>query len=179
MHGIIHLELHNFVKSRFGEEALRTLLDRVGQADDVITPLQSYSDQAIADIVVEASKMTGKPVPALLEAFGEYLVPAYISLYGSLLKPEWRTLDVIERTEETIHRVVRRRQPGAAPPRLRATRVGPKMVMLSYDSPRKLCAVARGIARGLAARFGDNLTMTDIAFMHRGDAACLISFEVD
>jgi hypothetical protein len=179
MHGIIHLELHNFVKSRFGDEALRELLERAGQDADVITPLRTYSDQAIVDLLVEGSRMTGKSIPALLEAFGEYLVPAYLSLYGSLLKPEWKTLDVIERTEETIHRVVRRRQPGAAPPRLRATRVGPKMVMLAYDSPRKLCQVARGIARGLASRFGETLTMNDIECMHRGDPACLISFEVE
>ena len=68
------------------------------------------------------------------------------------------TLDVIEHTEQTIHRVVRRRQPGALPPRLRTVRVGPKMVILTYDSPRRLCAVARGIARGVAARFAEALT---------------------
>jgi hypothetical protein len=130
-------------------------------------------------MVRAASELTGKPATLLLEAFGEFLVPTYVSLYGNLLKQHWRTLDVIEHTEETIHRVVRRRQPGAAPPRLRTVRVGPKLVLLTYDSPRKLCPVARGIARGLAARFGETLRTNDIECMHRGDPACIISFEVE
>ena len=74
---------------------------------------------------------------------------------------------------------MRRRQPGAVPPRLRTVRVGPKLVLLTYDSPRKLCAVARGIARGVAARFGEVLRTTDIECMHRGAPACIISFEIE
>jgi len=178
MHGIIHLELHNFVKSQYGEDALRQVLARAEQSSTVITPLQSYPDADLVAMVVAASELTGRPATKLLEAFGEFLVPTYVGLYGALLKPTWRTLDVIERTEETIHRVVRRRQPGALPPRLRTVRVGPKMAILTYDSPRRLCAVARGIARGLASRFGEQLTITDIECMHRGDPACIISFEV-
>jgi hypothetical protein len=178
MHGIIHLELHNFVKSQYGEEALKKLIERAQPSTQVLTPLQSYPDSDIVAMVVAAAEMTGKSATTLLEAFGEFLVPTYVSLYGSLLKPTWRTLDVIEHTEQTIHRVVRRRQPGALPPRLRTVRVGPKMVILTYDSPRRLCAVARGIARGVAARFAEVLTINDIECMHRGDPACIISFEV-
>ena len=124
MHGIIHLELHNFVKSQYGEEALRQLIERARPSTQVLTPLQSYPDSDIVAMVRAAEEMTGKSATALLEAFGEFLVPSYVSLYGSLLKPTWRTLDVIEHTEQTIHRVVRRRQPGALPPRLRTVRVG-------------------------------------------------------
>jgi hypothetical protein len=178
MHGIIHLELQNFVRSQYGEDALRALLARARPSAELVTPLESYPDADIVAMVGAASELSGKPVETLLEAFGQFLVPSYISLYGNLLKPTWRTLDVIEHTEETIHRVVRRRQPGAAPPRLRTVRVGPKLVLLTYDSPRKLCAVARGIARGLALRFGETLHTKDIECMHRGAPACIISFEV-
>jgi hypothetical protein len=165
------------VKSQYGEEALSTLLRRVRASSELITPLKSYPDQDIVDLVAAAAELTGKSATALLEEFGEFLVPTYMSLYAALLKPSWRTLDVIEHTEETIHRVVRLRQPGALPPRLRTVRVGPNLVILTYDSPRRLCAVARGIARGLAARFGERLRMTDIECMHRGAQACIISFE--
>ena len=48
MHGIIHLELNNFVKSQYGEEALKTLLGRVRQNPDLITPLRSYPDRECA-----------------------------------------------------------------------------------------------------------------------------------
>jgi len=179
MHGVIHLELHKFVKSQHGEGALKRLLERLGQDNEVMTPLRSYPDPDLFALVAGAAELTGKPIQTLLEAFGEFLVPSYITLYGGLLKANWRTLDVIEHTEETIHRVVRRRQPGALPPRLRTVRVGPKMVILTYDSPRKLCAIARGIARGLAARFEETLIIQDVECMHRGDPACVLCFEVE
>jgi hypothetical protein len=128
--------------------------------------------------VKAANELTGVPIPDLLEAFGEALVPTYLTLYAALLKPEWRTLDVIEHTEETIHRVVRMRQPGAEPPRLHSQRTRPDEVVLRYDSPRRLCAVARGIGRGLAAHYGERLAISETTCMLKADPLCTISFRV-
>jgi hypothetical protein len=126
--------------------------------------------------VAEAEVMSGIPAATLLEGFGEFLVPTYLSLYGALLKPQWRTLEVLENTEETVHRVVRLRNPGAEPPRLRVRRIAVDQVELTYDSPRRLCAVARGIARGVAKKFSEGLQITDRRCMLRGDSACVILF---
>ena len=177
MHGIIHLELQKFVIARHGEQAWHELLVRAGLVDEIVTPLKVYPDEHIVRLVKGACEMTGVPAASLLEAFGEALVPTYLTLYGTLLKPEWRTLDVIEHTEETIHRVVRLRQPGAHPPRLRAQRIRRDEVILTYDSPRKLCAVARGIARGLASHFSERISIDESSCMHRGDASCVIKFQ--
>lgn len=176
MHGIIHLELRNFVVQQHGEAAWRTLTDQAGLSDEIYTPLRSYPDEQIMALVGAAVKLTGADVTALLEGFGEFLAPRYIALYGKLLKPEWRTLDVLENAENTIHRVVRLREEGALPPRLQAQRTSPTSISMTYDSPRKLCAVARGIARGIAARFGEPLSITDERCMLRGDRACLMIF---
>lgn len=176
MHGIIHLELQKFVVSAYGTEAWQALLSQAGLTNEIFTPLNVYPDEQIFALVGAAERMTGIAAVNLLEAFGEYLVPRYIALYGKLLKPEWRTLDVIDSTEQTIHRVVRMRQPGAEPPRLRTERTSPNEVVLTYDSTRKLCAVARGIARGLAKQFQETLTIDEERCMHRGDPACVIRF---
>lgn len=176
MHGIIHLELQNFVIKGYGAEAWQALLSQAGLANEIFTPLNAYPDEQILALVGAAERMTGVAAVNLLEAFGEFLVPRYIALYGKLLKPEWRTLDVIDSTEQTIHRVVRLRQPGAEPPRLRTQRTSPTEVILTYDSTRKLCAVARGIARGLARQFKEALTIDDERCMQRGDPACVIRF---
>jgi hypothetical protein len=176
MHGIIHLELQNFVVGNYGAEAWRTLLERAGLTNQIFTPLNTYPDEQIVGLVQAAEALTGLSAIVLLEAFGEFLVPRYLALYGKLLKPEWRTLDVIEHTEQTIHRVVRLREPGALPPRLRTERTSPNEVVLTYDSARKLCPVARGIARGLAKQFKETLTIEDVRCMHRGDATCILRF---
>src|SRR5262245_43860864 len=120
MHGLIHLELQRFVEERFGARAWTTLTQRANLASEIYTPLRSYPDEQMLALVGEAVTMTGKSATELLEAFGEFLVPTYLSLYGNLLKSDWKTLDVLEHTEGTIHRVVRLRHEGAAPPRLKA-----------------------------------------------------------
>jgi len=175
MHGIIHLELETFVVRGFGRGAWEKLLQTTGLADRVYTPAKAYPDDDIVRIVGAAVEMTGKSATELLEAFGEFLVPTYLSVYGALLEPHWRTLDVIEHTEETIHRVVRMRQPGAAPPRLRVERPSADRVVITYDSPRRLCAVARGISRGIAAQFGETVVISESECMHRADARCVIT----
>jgi len=176
MHGIIHLELQNFVVQQHGEAAWRALTDAAGLSNEIYTPLRSYPDEQLIALVGAAVQLTGADTTALLEAFGEFLAPRYLALYGKLLKPEWRTLDVLEHAENTIHRVVRMREAGALPPRLQAQRVSPTAVRINYDSPRKLCAVARGIARGIGAHFKEKLSISDEQCMHRGDRACVMLF---
>jgi len=178
VHGLIHLELQKFVTANFGAPAWEALLAKAGLGAEVYTPLASYPDEQIGALVREAVTMTGMPAESLLEGFGEALVPAYLTLYGSLVAPEWRTLDVLEHTEETIHRVVRKRHPGAEPPRLRTERISAREVVMTYDSPRRLCAVARGIARGVAKHFQEPLEIVDRECMHRGAPACLIVFKI-
>ncbi len=178
MHGIMYLELQKFVSERYGEPAWRTLTQKAALDAEIFTPLRAYPDDFMFRLVRAAEELTQAPAQDILEAFGEFLVPAYVSLYGNLLKPEWRTLDVIEHTEETIHRVVRLRQAGAKPPRLRAERAAPDEVVLFYDSERRLCAAARGIARGLAQHFRESLGIEERQCMHRGDKSCVISFKL-
>lgn len=178
MHGMIHTALQKYVETSFGVEAWKTLLARTGLEDAIYTPLGTYPDAQLAALVVEAEKLSGTPAQTLLEGFGEFLVPSYLSLYGSLLKADWRTLEVLENTEETVHRVVRLRNPGAEPPRLHVRRTAADEVELTYDSKRRLCAVARGIARGVAKKFEQSLEVRDRACMLRGDPACVITFRV-
>lgn len=176
MHGLIHLELKRFVEERFGAKAWGELTHRAGLASEIYTPLRSYPDEQMLALVGEAVTMTGFSASSLLEEFGEALVPTYLSIYGNLVKPEWRTLEVIEHTEETIHRVVRMRHPGAEPPRLHAQRTKPNEVVLTYDSPRRLCAVARGIVKGVAKQFEEVVTIDETKCMHHGDPACIMTF---
>ena len=51
--------------------------------------------------------MTGQPTLALLEDFGQFIVPSLLRMYGHLLKAGWKSIDVIEHTEGTVHTVVR------------------------------------------------------------------------
>lgn len=175
MHGIIHAELQRFVQQNYGHEAWHAMLKRAGLEAEVYTPLQAYPDSHIVALVQAAVAMTNVEASKILEAFGEFLVPTYLGVYGSLVKREWRTLDLLEHTEETIHTVVRSRQKGALPPKLKVRRTSNREVLITYNSERRLCAVARGIVRGIADHFQEQVRVTDIRCMHSGDPVCVIS----
>jgi hypothetical protein len=174
MHGMIFGRLKEFVDSQLGADAWPALLAAAGIGDKIYLASSAYPDAEIVALVQAASAKTSLPPEALLEAFGEYLVPAYLGMYGHLVKPEWRALDLIEHTEETIHKVVRVRNPGARPPVLHCTRVSPDEILLEYASERRLCAVARGIMKGVAAHYKEELAIHETACMLKGAPKCVI-----
>jgi len=51
-----------------------------------------------------------------LEDFGAFLAPELMVRYAALIKPEWRTLDLVSRAEQTIHRAVRLKNSEALAP---------------------------------------------------------------
>jgi hypothetical protein len=142
MNSLIVGELKTFLRSRLGA--------------DVWGP-----DDDFTKIVAAAARRTGLTPNGLLESFGQFLAPRLLAMYPSLVKPEWGALEVIEHTEYTIHTVVRAQHPGATPPYLRVHRTSPSEVIIFYDSPRRLCFVAKGIINGLAQHFGQTLQIAE------------------
>jgi len=76
--------------------------------------------------------------------------------------------------ETTIHTAVRMRNPGAAPPQLKITRLSPKHVQIVYGSKRKMCALGKGMLTALGGRYHQPLTVTETSCMMRGAAECRI-----
>lgn len=178
MHGLIFAELQKYVDTNLGGDTWNKLLEESGIGFKMYTPLQEYPDQEAVALVTTASEMTGKTTSDILEDFGKFIVPDLMNMYRSLIKPEWKTLDLIEHTEETIHRVVRIKNPGARPPRLKCSRPSSDEVVITYDSPRKMCAVARGIASGVAEHYNEQVRITESACMLEGSPSCKISVKL-
>lgn len=174
MHGTIFVELKKYVDTRLGDEAWRSLLQEAGLRDRQYEALGQYADEEAVKLVSTASRITGQEASAILEDFGEFIAPDLLEMYWALVSPEWKTLDVIEHTESAIHEVVRLKNPGAEPPRLHVERRGPDELVISYDSARRLCKVAEGIAKGLARHFREAIALEQTTCMLRGDRSCTI-----
>ncbi len=177
MHGVVFTELQKFVVSQHGHDGWNALLDKASLGRKIYLPAGEYPDLEIASLVSTASGMTGSSQPEILEAFGEFIVPSLLRMYGHLLKPEWRSLDVIEHTEGTVHAVVRVSDASAKPPKLQARREGPDTVVLVYTSPRKMCALAIGIGRGVAKCFKETLSIRQTQCMLKGAQFCEIIYK--
>ena len=175
MHGIIHAELKGFVTSVMGIDGWRQVALTAGVSEIEYVSRQSYPDADVPAIVSAASALSGEPVPTLLRAFGVYLAPTLVSVYRPYVKSQWRTLDLLEHTETTMHKAVRLRDPGAAPPLLSVQRVSADEVLIDYRSARRLCQVAEGIASGVAGHYGEQVEVSQSECMLRGDARCAIT----
>lgn len=177
MHGLIFTELQKYVNHKFDYSTWKVLLEKSSLKGKLYLPTQVYPDSEVLAIVAAASEATKIPQADILEDFGKFIVPDLLKIFSTSVKPEWRTLDMLENIEGTIHRAVRQREPGATPPQLVCTRVAPGKVEIIYRSARKLCPLAMGLIKGVAEHYQEKITITEPTCMLRGDDACRILVE--
>ena len=173
MHSIVFEELKGFVEKTLGDGSWNSLLDKAGMSGASFDKIGAYPDEDLLKLVQTGSELSGLPVPDLVEAFGAAIAPDLLSLVDALLKPEWKTLEVIENTEMALHAVIRLDKPGATPPKLRVERQGEELTMY-YSSERKLCWLAKGIAKGMAQAFDEKIEIKEPQCMHDGADSCIL-----
>jgi hypothetical protein len=119
MHGVVFVELQKFVVTQHGHQGWKAVAEKSRLVHKVYPAVAQYPDSEIVSLVAAESAITGQEPFQIMEAFGEFIVPALLKMYGHLLKPDWKCLDVIEHTEGTMHMVIRASDKGALPPKLR------------------------------------------------------------
>ena len=175
MHGLIFSELRKYVEDRAGAGTWPRVCVEAGVERAPHRGTETYPNAELVALAEAASRITGTTVSVLLEDFGAYLVPGLFETYLPAPPPEWGALDLLEHAERHCHRAVRQRDAIANPPRLRIQRASATEVQITYASPRRLCHIARGVARGVLVRYGESGSVSETVCMHRGDAVCVIS----
>jgi Haem-NO-binding len=176
MHGTIFSELKNYAEAKHGRGTWDVLLRKANLENRVYLATREYPDSEIISLVMAACAMAGLSVSAVLGDFGQFIVPSLLRMYGHLLKPEWGAIDVIDNTEETVHAVVRVKNPEAKPPKLKTQRLSLNEVLLIYTSSRQMCGLAIGIGVGLGKQFGETVVAHQTMCMHKGATRCEILF---
>jgi hypothetical protein len=107
-------------------------------------------ERANGDKLLRSARLAGKvylPVQEYPDA--EIVAPVAAAASMTYLLPDWKTIDIIDKTEGTVHTVERVKNPGTKLPELPTIRHGPDEVVLIYTSPRKMCALAIGLRQRL------------------------------
>ncbi len=172
MHGLIFFYLHKFAE-RFpvgSRSGTGSSVSSIGGQRHL--PSGVYPDADAVAMLGDLAAAAGRPLPNLVTEFGEFLAPHLAKVAGAFIEPDWKTLDLIEHTEAIIHRMVRSTNPGAAPPVLEVFRSAPDEIQVVYSSRRRLCSLATGIIRGLAAHFHEQVAIEEPSCMLRGDPFC-------
>lgn len=172
MNGIIFIEITKFAQSRIGEQSWREVVRLAGIPWRVYYRVADYPDAEAAALLSALAAALKEPLGTVLENLGEFITPDLLRMARYWIRPEWKTLDLIANTEATIHETLRAEGSRTDPPRLRCERTGADEVLVTYDSPRKLCQLARGIIKGMAKHYKEQVSILEPSCMLKGDAQC-------
>jgi hypothetical protein len=161
MHGTIFSLLKRYVQTQYDHSTWLKLVELAGLDSGDFSHRDVYPDAHLYALVGQAAEMTGIPAGELHEKFGEYLVPDLMYMYQKYVNPDWRTLEMLENTEQTMHFQVRREHPENAPPVLQVKRLNESELLIDYVSQRRMSGLAVGIVRGLAVYY-DEAELIDV-----------------
>jgi predicted hydrocarbon binding protein len=178
MHGLIFVELKKYVEARYNQETWEQLLEKAGLKHQMYRASSVYPDGDALNLVALACQMAGLSATVVLEDFGQFMVPDLIEQYKFLVKPNWGLLEFLENTEETIHKIMRF-HPGVTPPRLAVHRTADDKAVISYGSARRLCPMLKGMVKGAAEYYKEEVTVLETSCMLRGDPECTFTVQVD
>ena len=171
MKGIVFNLLEEVVVRHQGEDSWDSLLERTG-LDGVYTALGSYPDEFIFRLVAAASELLDMPPFEVLRWFGREAMPSLAIRYPAYFDTHDSTRSFILSVNQIIHPEVRMIYPGADVPTFGFRDEPDGALMMTYRSPRRLCALAHGFIEGAAVHFGESLGVDHLSCMHKGDAEC-------
>src|SRR5262249_14100841 len=99
MLGNIFFLLQRFLQKELGTADWNRLFAEAGHAPRMYLPEENYPDEEAIGLLQAAGRLTGRPVPELVEFFGYAIAPDLLGLFRSLIRPEWKTLDLLENVE--------------------------------------------------------------------------------
>ncbi|MGQ0742169.1 MAG: heme NO-binding domain-containing protein [Alphaproteobacteria bacterium] len=177
MKGIVFNLLEQVVSARFGEETWDSLLETSGLSG-AYTSLGSYSDSDLQSLVRNGAAALGTSPNELLRWFGREALPLLAQRFPEFFAAHKSTRSFILTTNSVIHAEVRKLYPGAMCPEFQFEHGTNGTLFLSYDSKRKLCALAHGLIEGAAGHFGESVTIEHLSCMHEGAQKCVLGIHL-
>ncbi|MBF0626104.1 MAG: heme NO-binding domain-containing protein [Magnetococcales bacterium] len=177
MHGFFFHKLKRFTEDRLGAGRWAGVMAAAELAKDDINPSLTYPREDFNKLLAQVATGLNQPVPEAMEAFGQFLAPSLIEIGGllGLIQPYWKTLDLIENLKQVIHAALHSINPQVNPPDIRCVRVRANQVALAYQSPRRMCALLKGVVQGVARHYGDEVSIQETACMLRHRPLCRIN----
>lgn len=169
MHGLIFASFRDYLVSEHGEDAAREVL----AGEPLYSLGEAYPDEQFLELLERTCGRTALPLDELLFEFGVFTAATtFARLYAVLFKASPTARDFLLTVETPIHDVIRVALPDARPPELALTDLGEGGLEIAYTSPRRICAMLRGLVEGTGRVYGETLQVEELECMHHGAPAC-------
>jgi hypothetical protein len=174
MKGVVFNLLEQAVVRKYGEQVWDDLLDAT-QLSGVYTSLGSYADEEIEKLVGAASDALQVPPGEVLRWFGREAMPLLAGHYPNFFSPHKDARSFVMSVNSIIHPEVRKLYAGAGCPHFKFDEAPDGALLMGYNSPRKLCALAHGFIEGAGDHYGQTMAVEHPRCMHKGDSNCVLS----
>lgn len=171
MKGIVFNLYQSVFIDKYGEDAWDELLDAV-DIEGVYSTLGTYADGEFLKLVTATSERVSLTVPEIVQWFGRESIPMMAVQFPELFSAHSALRSFLLTLNDVIHPEVRKLYPEADVPVFDYDVSSPEVLVMSYQSSRKLCDFAIGLIEGAGRHFSEAVTIDHPICMNRGDAAC-------
>lgn len=171
MKGIVFNLLEQVVSSEYGEDTWDRLLTRAG-LEGAYTSLGGYPDEELYKLVGAASAALNIPPDDVVRWFARGALPLMAAKYPEFFAAHRSTRPFLLTLNDVIHPEVRKQFPGADVPVFSYDTTSAEMLIMHYNSHRRLCSFALGLIEGSARYYAEELAFTHPTCLKRGDGRC-------
>lgn len=170
--GIIFNLLEDVIGRKYGADTWDSLLD-AASLQGSYTSLGNYPDEDLMKLVFTASSVLNTPADDIIRWFGQNARPALAQKYPQFFQGHPNTRSFLLTLNDVIHSEVRKLYPGAEVPVFDFDTSFETFLMMSYQSRRRLCALAEGFIQASASYYGEHVGLQQTECMKRGDQRCM------
>jgi hypothetical protein len=171
VHGLIFASFRDYLVTEHGA----AVANDVTAGEPQYTLSEAYPDEQFLALLGRACERTELSADELLFDFGVFTASTtFARLYSVLFKASPTARDFLLTVETPIHEVVRETMPDARPPRLAVADLGDEGLEIVYSSPRRICALLRGLVEGTGRVYDEALRIEEPECMHDGAPACRV-----
>lgn len=172
MHGFFFEELLKYIRTRHDPSLEKKLLSVSGLSRRHYSAKRYYPDEEMVLLLLNLSNLVDLPVDAILHEFGEFIVPSYYKRYEKFFSPYPTLFDFLKDFEATVHRYVRAHMQGNPPEITFLGYESEDVAKISYFSERRLCDMAKGMLKGFARMFGEEIEVSEKQCLLKGAPHC-------
>ncbi|ODS23397.1 hypothetical protein AB835_08915 [Candidatus Endobugula sertula] len=179
MKGAVFIAFNQMIEEQVGVAVWEQLLDEVNpESGGVYTSVEDFPDEELFALVGKLSEIANQPIETLVESFGFYLFDFLNQKYPIFSESESDFFSFLKSIDSVIHKEVRKLYNNANLPELDCEQKSENILIMRYQSPRKLCLLAEGLVRGAAKHYQVEYSLDHKTCLHKGDSCCTFNVQI-
>ncbi|MCT9094690.1 heme NO-binding domain-containing protein [Haloarchaeobius sp. HME9146] len=178
MHGILHKSLKGYVGENVAEATWNEVMDAAGIEPKLYLPVTRYPDEEFTDAIAAIAAVTDHSEETIQRDVGRFLAPDILNTFKAHVKQGWGTREILAALDG-IYKQIRKQDDESALPTVATSRLDPDTYVLEYRSEKRLCDLGKGIIEGIAAEYGDEVTISEEVCLHAGDDHCELTVDFE